>query len=154
VKAVGKIDDIAKTGKALDKMQDVSSGANKLKSWLDDIFKKRPKIEKGGSSGTRVLEEVVEEAPKKIKSGVSRAARKPRTLARIKKRAAKASTNAQKGKLGELYADFVMKRSGYKKLPSKVGSNNGFDGVYAKFNKDGTIIDVVKMNRSLAVRPW
>lgn len=28
-------------------------------------------------------------------------------------------------------ADLTMRRAGYKKLPSKVGSNNGFDGVYA-----------------------
>ena len=36
-----------------------------------------------------------------------------------------------------------MKKRGYKKHPSKVGSNNGFDGVYIKFDKKGNVVDIV-----------
>ena len=52
-------------------------------------------------------------------------------------------TNEEKGKLGEKVADHIMKKKGYKKYPSKVGSNNGFDGVYIKFDKKGNVGDIV-----------
>ena len=37
-----------------------------------------------------------------------------------------------KGQLGEKLMDRIMEIRGYEKLPSKVGSNNGIDGIYVK----------------------
>eukprot|EP00825_Cyclidium_porcatum_P003911 TRINITY_DN11813_c0_g1_i1.p3 TRINITY_DN11813_c0_g1~~TRINITY_DN11813_c0_g1_i1.p3 ORF type:complete len:172 (-),score=30.87 TRINITY_DN11813_c0_g1_i1:160-675(-) len=45
--------------------------------------------------------------------------------------------------MGEKIADRQMKKQGYKKYPSRVGSNNGFDGVYIKFDKKGNVTDIV-----------
>ncbi|KEO84511.1 WXG100 family type VII secretion target [Tumebacillus flagellatus] len=61
----------------------------------------------------------------------------------LKKRAGTASSNAEKGQIAEELADVVLKKAGYEKLPSKVGSNNGFDGVYVKYGKDGDIEDIL-----------
>lgn len=53
-------------------------------------------------------------------------------------------TRKIKGVLGELAAKKTMERAGYKSLPCKLKSNNGFDGVYVKY-KDGTddVIDTI-----------
>jgi len=48
-----------------------------------------------------------------------------------------------KGDLAEEVADVTMRKAGYKKLPSKVGSNNGFDGLYVKYGKNGKIKDII-----------
>jgi len=37
----------------------------------------------------------------------------------------------------------LMGRAGYEKLPSKVGSNNGFDGVYVKRGPNGEVEDII-----------
>ena len=63
--------------------------------------------------------------------------------ASIKSRAGTVTTNAEKGALGEEAADLTMSRVGYIKLPSKVGSNNGFDGVYIKYGPNGEIQDII-----------
>lgn len=46
--------------------------------------------------------------------------------------------------LGEAAAKETLERAGYKSLPCKLKSNNGFDGVYVKY-KDGTdnIVDTI-----------
>lgn len=53
------------------------------------------------------------------------------------------SSNKLKGDLGEDYADTVFAEVGYTKLPSKVGSNNGFDGLFVKYDSDGKPIDII-----------
>jgi len=40
-------------------------------------------------------------------------------------------------------ADLVFEEAGFQKLPSKVGPNNGFDGVYVKYGPNGEIVDLV-----------
>ena len=53
-------------------------------------------------------------------------------------------TNSQaKRQLGEDLMKDIMTKEGYDMLPSKVGSNNGFDGLFVKYGKDGKINDVV-----------
>ncbi|OAB45520.1 contractile injection system protein, VgrG/Pvc8 family [Paenibacillus glacialis] len=83
-----------------------------------------------------------EEANKKT-SKASSAPPKKKPYTDIKDRAKQAKTNAEKGQVGEDLADIVMKRAGRKKLPSKVGSNNGFDGLYVKYSKDGKVADII-----------
>ncbi|MFN7558658.1 MAG: RHS repeat-associated core domain-containing protein, partial [bacterium] len=52
-------------------------------------------------------------------------------------------SNQEKGKIGESEADKYYESQGYEKLNSKVGSDNGFDGVYVKRDKDGNITEMV-----------
>ena len=53
-------------------------------------------------------------------------------------------TTAQKGALGEARASLVFQRAGYSALPARLPSNNGFDGVFVKYDVDGmTPIDII-----------
>ncbi|EGO62500.1 hypothetical protein, partial [Acetonema longum] len=61
----------------------------------------------------------------------------------IAEKASQVTTNAEKGALGEAAADLTLSRAGYTKLPSKVGANNGFDGVYIKYGPDGKVQDLI-----------
>lgn len=61
----------------------------------------------------------------------------------LKNKASQVTTNAEKGQLAEEMADLVFERAGYEKLASKVGSNNGFDGVYVKYDKSGEVNEIV-----------
>jgi hypothetical protein len=63
--------------------------------------------------------------------------------ASIRASAATVTTNAGKGALGEAAADLTFARAGYTKLPSKMGANQGFDGVYIKYGKNGEIQDII-----------
>jgi hypothetical protein len=94
-----------------------------LKSKLDSIMKSSS----GGSGGSGGTGKPLKNKPYK----------------ELKDRAKQAKTNAEKGQVGEDFADLVMQRTGRKKLPSKVGSNNGFDGLYIKYSKDGKIADII-----------
>jgi hypothetical protein len=53
-------------------------------------------------------------------------------------------TAAQKGALGEARAPLIFQRAGYQELPARLPSNNGFDGVFIKYDADGvTPIDII-----------
>jgi YD repeat-containing protein len=50
---------------------------------------------------------------------------------------------AEKGVLGENRAALTFERAGYQQLPSKLPSNNGFDGVFVRKAPDGSPIDII-----------
>lgn len=50
---------------------------------------------------------------------------------------------AEKGLLGEARGSLAFQRAGYEKLPSRLASNNGFDGVFVKKGPDGTVVDII-----------
>jgi hypothetical protein len=52
-------------------------------------------------------------------------------------------TTAQKGALGEARGALTYQRAGYQQLPSKLASNNGFDGVFVKYGPGGSPIDII-----------
>jgi hypothetical protein len=52
-------------------------------------------------------------------------------------------SNAQKGALGEARASIVLRRAGYKEIPARLSSNNGFDGVFVKYGPDGNPVKIV-----------
>ncbi|MUG44318.1 hypothetical protein [Paenibacillus woosongensis] len=92
------------------------------------------------------MKELEEEAAKKAAKGAEEAIPeipKKKPYQELKDRARLAVTNAEKGQVGEDLADLVMQRTGRIKVPSKVGSNNGFDGLYFKYSKEGGIVDII-----------
>ena len=57
----------------------------------------------------------------------------------IKMNNPKLASSALKGEFVEKYMHEVMNKTGYKVLPSKVGSNNGYDGLYVKKDANGKL---------------
>ena len=55
----------------------------------------------------------------------------------------KYASYAKKGDFVEYYMHEVMKKTGYEVLPSKVGSNNGYDGLYVKKDANGKLQVVI-----------
>ncbi len=49
----------------------------------------------------------------------------------------------EKGTMAEKITDKIMKKQGYTKLPSKVEGNHGIDGLYAKYDKNGNVSEMV-----------
>ncbi|KNY27945.1 RHS repeat-associated core domain-containing protein [Pseudobacteroides cellulosolvens] len=49
----------------------------------------------------------------------------------------------EKGAMAEKITDKMMKKKGYKKLPSKVEGNHGIDGLYAKYDKNGNVKELI-----------
>jgi hypothetical protein len=54
-----------------------------------------------------------------------------------------ALTKLEKGALGETRAALVYRRAGYTELPARLSSNNGFDGVFVKYDARGQPIDII-----------
>lgn len=48
-----------------------------------------------------------------------------------------------KGAIGELRTSFTLRRAGYDELPSRLPSNNGFDGAWVKRGADGSVTDII-----------
>ncbi|THB69294.1 MAG: RHS repeat-associated core domain-containing protein, partial [Gammaproteobacteria bacterium] len=48
-----------------------------------------------------------------------------------------------KGTLGESRTAITMQKAGYQELPARLSRNNGFDGVWVKYDTDGGIVDIV-----------
>jgi hypothetical protein len=57
-------------------------------------------------------------------------------------------TNAQKGALGEARASLTNQRAGYAELEARLPSNNGFDGVFVKYDVDGITPTDISINES------
>lgn len=61
----------------------------------------------------------------------------------IKMNNPKSASSAIKGDFVEYYMHEVMKKTGHEVLPSKVGSNNGYDGLYVKKDANGKLQVVI-----------
>ncbi len=66
-----------------------------------------------------------------------------KTILNTTKQNAVKFTNSVKGNVGGLVANNLMFFSRYKQLPSKVGSNNGIDGVFVKYGNNGDVLDII-----------
>jgi len=71
------------------------------------------------------------------------ASKQPTELARLRGINTSLMSTAEKGVLGEARAALTFKRAGYKVQNARLPSNNGFDGVWAKFGTDGNPIDII-----------
>ncbi len=116
----------------VDQYKDYKANADKL----SDSWKYAPLL-----AGATIFN--LFDSPLSIKANINNQGISKTTQAGIRERAGKVITNAEKGRLGEEAADLTMRRAGYEKLPSKVGSNNGFDGVYIKRGSNGEIEDII-----------
>jgi RHS repeat-associated protein len=119
--------------------------AGKVAKMLEKTGGVGKKLVKAFKSGKvdDVLDNVADEGALLAKEAADALANGKSNTPSIKSRANTVKTNAEKGALGEEAADLVMSRAGYNKLPSKVGSNNGFDGVYIKYGRNGEIQDII-----------
>lgn len=52
-------------------------------------------------------------------------------------------SNAQKGDYGEQIDRLTLERAGYMELEARLPSNNGFDGVFVKYDADGGVADII-----------
>lgn len=52
-------------------------------------------------------------------------------------------TTGQKGDLGEARTALTMQKAGYTEMPARLARNNGFDGVWVKYNTDGSIKNII-----------
>ena len=61
---------------------------------------------------------------------------------------------ALKGDLAELRTDYVMRRAGYEKQPSKLHGkrDNGIDGFWIRYAQDGSIDDVLLIESKFDIR--
>jgi hypothetical protein len=67
----------------------------------------------------------------------------PSAWAKLRATDTSSMTRAEKGVLGEARASLAYQRAGYEQLPSRLASNNGFDGVFVKKAPDGTVVDII-----------
>lgn len=119
IKNIDKLDDVAKVSSKLDKTDDVIKSANKLDN-VDDSIKITSKLDK--------VDEGIDTLSGKIKD--------------INPNIGEGKLNLLKGEIAERTQDSYYLNSGWKKIEGEVG-RNGIDGLYYKYNKNGTVKDVL-----------